>query len=234
MALATYASVVMEQIRADQTDGLDKIKNVGLTGYKETSLAEVKSALEWEKSGWSKYDYDPLLRAVLLARKPVYAGDPKGDIIRDVAKNGLASLSGADVKSLKLDEGLGEKLDEASRKEIADAHCQPSAGDMPSVGNLMLAQRYRDAFMAARVAEAVGQHGSAVLFAGNAHVRTDRGVPWYLARRGVGKKTVSIMLVEVEKDKTDVEAYIPRDPEGKPAADYIILTPSAERLDPCS
>jgi uncharacterized iron-regulated protein len=233
MALATYASIVMEQIRADQTDGLDKIKNVGLTGFKETSLSEVMSALEWEKSGWSKYNYDPLLRAVLLSRKPVYAGDPSRDLIKAVAMNGLASLSKADVNLLKLDEPLGDKLEEASRKELAEAHCQQSVADMPSIGNMLAAQRYRDAFMADRLAEAVGRHGSAVLFAGNVHVRTDRGVPWYLARRGVGKKTVSIMLIEVEKDNTDLEAYIPRDPEGRPATDYVILTPPSERSNPC-
>ena len=41
------------------------------------------------------------------------------------------------------------------------------------------------------------------------------------------------MLIEVEDGKTDPEAYVPRDPDGKPAADYIIFTPRAERDDPC-
>ena len=233
MALGTYASIVMEQIGADQSHGLDKIKNVSLTGFNDTSLAEVKSALEWEKSGWSKYNYDPLLRSVLLSRKPVYAGDAARHFIKDVAKNGLAALSEADIKKLKLDEVLGAKLDEASRKELLESHCQTSGGEMPGLANMMLAQRYRDAFMADRVAEAVSRHGSTVVFAGNTHVRTDRGVPWYLAKRTPGKKSISIMLVEVDKEKTDFEAYIPRDPDGTPAVDYIILTPPAVRPDPC-
>lgn len=232
MALGTFASIVMEQISADQSAGLDKIKDVALTGVTDATVPEVISALEWEKSGWSKYSYEPLLRAVLLTRRPVYAGDPKRDVIKDVAKNGLANLSEDAVKSLKLDVALGEKLDAASSKEIAEAHCQIGKADGGGA-NMALAQRYRDAVMAEAVAGAVAKHGSSILFAGNTHVRNDRGVPWYLAKRGFDKKVVSIMLVEVETGKADADAYIPRDPDGKPAVDYVIMTPPAERPNPC-
>jgi uncharacterized iron-regulated protein len=87
--------------------------------------------------------------------------------------------------------------------------------------------------MADMLLKASEKHGSAILIAGNGHVRNDRGVPWYIRQRAPDRKVVSVMLVEVEDGRNYAEAYVPRDPDGKPAADYIIFTPRAEREDPC-
>ena len=232
MALGTFASIVMEQIRADQFAGLDKIKEIVERGFESTSMDGVLTALEWDKSGWSNYQYEPLIRAILLSRRPVYAGDPSRDSIKSVAKEGSSALVEADVKRLKLNVPLGEKLEAAAAAELATAHCQ-GGSNRSGLANMAVAQRYRDAHMADAVAMAMEKHRSALLFAGNEHVRSDRGVPWYLRQSAPGKKITSVMLVEVEKDKVDVEAYVPKDPDGKPAADYIIFTPPAERSNPC-
>ena len=77
------------------------------------------------------------------------------------------------------------------------------------------------------------RHGSAILIAGNGHVRSDRGVPWHLRRRAPDARIVSVVLVEVEDGRMDPTGYLPRDPEGRPAADLAIFTPRAERGDPC-
>ena len=95
------------------------------------------------------------------------------------------------------------------------------------------AQRYRDAHLADAMLKASNQHGGAFLIAGGTHVRTDRGVPWYLRLRAPGKNVVSLMFVEVEDGNTDAGAYVPRDPDGKPAVDYLVFTPRADRPDPC-
>ena len=58
-------------------------------------------------------------------------------------------------------------------------------------------------------------------------------MPWYVRQRAPEKKVVSVMFVEVEDGTTDPEAYVPRDPDGKPAADFLVFTPRAERGDPC-
>ena len=71
------------------------------------------------------------------------------------------------------------------------------------------------------------------LIAGNGHVRSDRGVPWHIRRRQPEARVTSVLLLEVEEGKTDPAAYVPRDPEGRPAADTIIFTPRAKRDDPC-
>ena len=82
-------------------------------------------------------------------------------------------------------------------------------------GGMAYAQRYRDAHLADAVLKASNQHGGAFLIAGGTHVRTDRGVPWYLRLRAPGKKVVSLMFVEVEDGNTDAGSYVPRDPDGK-------------------
>jgi hypothetical protein len=43
----------------------------------------------------------------------------------------------------------------------------------------------------------------------------------------------TVLLVEVEDGQTEPADYVPRSPDGRPAADYAIFTPRAERADPC-
>ncbi len=224
-------ALVFEQIRADQKRGIDKFDALRMSDPPSATLAELKRLLDWDQSGWSENGYDPLFQAAIDAKLPIYPGDVTRDMIMKVAKDGEAALPADERARLKLDRLLGPKLDDASLAEIEEAHC----GAMPrqAFGGMAYAQRYRDASLADAVLKAADKHGSAILIAGNTHVRTDRGVPWYIHQRAPDKKVISVMLVEVEDGKNDPEAYVPRDPDGKPAADYIIFTPRAERPDPC-
>ena len=72
-----------------------------------------------------------------------------------------------------------------------------------------------------------------ILIAGTGHARTDRGVPWYHPRARAGKEGRIVMFIEVEDGNTDRQSYVPLDPDGGPAADFVIFTPRAERGDPC-
>ena len=230
-----FKSVVFEQLRDDQLTGLDRFAEQNAEERKGVTqpraLSEFKRLIDWENSGWAKYNYDPLFQAALDAKLPIYAGDVTREMIMKTAKEGEGALPAGERKRLGLDQPLGQKLDNASLAEIEEAHC----GAMPkeAFGGMAYAQRYRDASLADALLKAADKHGSAILIAGNGHVRTDRGVPWYVRQRAPGKKVVSVMLIEVEDGKTDPEAYVPRDPDGKPAAGYIVFTPRAERTDPC-
>jgi uncharacterized iron-regulated protein len=102
-----------------------------------------------------------------------------------------------------------------------------------ALGGMAVAQRYRDAHMADVLLSTAQRHGSAILIAGNGHVRTDRGVPWHLRQRAPGTPVAAVLLVEVEDGQTEPADYVPRDPESRPAADFVIFTPRAERGDPC-
>ena len=42
------------------------------------------------------------------------------------------------------------------------------------------------------------------------------------------------MLIEVDEGKTDPQAYVPLDPDGRPVTNYVVLTPRQQRPDPCA
>ena len=227
------SAVVFEQIRADQQPALDKFVDFNAHARRLGTAGDLLEFLDWDNSPWAKTaDYRPLFEAVVNARLPIYPGDPAREVIRKVAKEGLeAALEAEERSRLVLDKPLGAAKDAASLADIEASHC----GAIPKSAhpNMAAAQRYRDAYMADALLRAADAHGSAILIAGNGHVRTDRGVPWYIHQRAPERKVVSVMLVEVEEGQTDPESYVPRDPDGKPATDFIIFTPKADRTDPC-
>jgi len=224
-------AVVFEQIRDDQQAGLDKFADFDKNAARLATVSDLKRFLEWDKSGWPKDIYDPLFKAVVYAGLPIYPGDVPRNAIMKAAKEGEAALAIDDRERLGLNIPLGPNLDAASIKEIEEAHC----GAIPksAFGGMAYAQRYRDAHLADAALRASDKNGSAILITGTVHARTDRGVPWYVRQRAPGKKVVSVMFVEVEDGKSDVVAYVPRDPDGRPAADYLIFTSRSERPDPC-
>jgi len=228
---AEKTAVVFEQIRDDQQVALDKFADFDKKAARLATVSDLKRFLEWDKSGWPKDLYDPLFKAVIDARLPIYPGDVPRAAIMKAAKEGEAALASDERARLGLNVPLGPDLDAASIKEIEVAHC--GAVPKSAFQGMAYAQRYRDAHLADAALKAADNNGSAILITGTGHARTDRGVPWYIHRRAPAKKVVSVMFVEVEEGKTDAEAYVPRDPGGKPAADYLIFTPRDERPDPC-
>lgn len=222
------SAIVFEQLRTDQQPAIDVF--MALPKQSRTLDAFFK-AVDWEKSGWSKYDYRALFQAVLDTGLPIYAGDAPRDLIRKAAKEGTAAIPADEQKRLGLDVPLDPSLHDASLTEIEASHC----GMMPksAFGGMAFAQRVRDATLADVALKAFEKHGAVTVFAGNGHVRTDRGISWYVRARAANVQVQSTMLVEVEDGKTDADAYVPRGPDMKPAADTIIFTPRAERGDPC-
>lgn len=225
---AATGAVVLEQLRTDQQPAID---DVLARPESERTLEAFLLAVEWERSGWSKYDYRPLLEAVLAAGLPIYAGDAPRELIRKAAREGPAAISPAELSRLGLDVALDPELHAASLSEIEASHC----GAMPksAFGGMAFAQRLRDATLADVALSALAKHGAVIVIAGNGHVRSDRGVPWYIRQRAPAVAVSTTMLVEVEDGKTDAAAYLPLGPDGKPAADTLIFTPRADRDDPC-
>jgi uncharacterized iron-regulated protein len=221
-------AVVFEQIRADQQPALDRFKALAETGG--GTAEDLFRLLEWDKSGWpSAAIFKPLFETVVAAKIPIFAGNLPREQIRAVARGG--PIPPEDRARLKLDAQMPAALAEALDRELADGHC----GMMPpeAMGGLAAAQRYRDAYLADALLTAQKRHGFAILIAGNGHVRKDRGVPWHIRERAPGTDVTSVLILEVQEGKTDPEAYVPRDPDGKPAADLVIFTPRAKRGDPC-
>ena len=222
-------AVLFEQINTDRQEAVERFE--GLESGARTAEA-LFDLLKWQESGWPPADsYRPLIEAVVAARLPIYAGDLPRVRVRSVARGGLLQIESEERARLGLDRPLPAPLADALRRELEDSHC----GALPpqALGGMAVAQRYRDAHMADALLAAAQRHGSAILIAGNGHVRADRGVPWHLRQRAPGTPVTVILLVEVENGQTDPAEYVPRNPEARPAADFIIFTPRAERADPC-
>ncbi len=226
-------ALVFEHIRTDQQLALDQFADFNTNARHLGTAGDLFRFLDWERSGWPDQKlFEPLFSAAIQFKLPILPGDPPREKVRVVAKGGAEALTDDERQRLHLDQPLAPPLQDALLTELEASHC----GLLPKTafGNMAVAQRYRDAHLAEALTKAADAHGSAVLFAGNGHVRNDRGVPYYLKQMAPNRKVVTVMLLEVEDGTTDPEAYVPRDPEGKPAVDYIIFTPRIERKDPCA
>lgn len=224
--------VVFEHIRTDQQDALAKLDEFDRAARRVATANDLFRFLEWQNGGWpSETKFAGLFNAVFNPRLPIYAANPPRQQVRAVAKGEATALSAEERTRIKLDTPLETPLADALSTELKGSHC----GAMPesAVPAMSVAQRYRDAAFADVVLTAATDHGAAILVAGNGHVRTDRAVPWYLRQRAPEKNIIAVMMLEVEEGQTDPAAYAPRTPHGKPAVDFIIFTPRAERPDPC-
>jgi uncharacterized iron-regulated protein len=222
-------ALVFEHLRTNQAQAL-ATPHAG-TDAREAAQ-DLMKRVEWDKSGWPAASlFLPIIEAAFANKLPILPGHPLQAEVRDVSMRGLQALPAETVTRLRLEQPLPDPLQNALLDELEASHC----GLMPRTAftNMAFAQRYRDAHLAASLEAAAAQYGSAILLAGNGHVRSDRAVPWDLARLAPGRKTMTVMLIETEDGQTDAASYVPRDPSGKPAVDYVVLTPRAERPDPC-
>lgn len=221
-------SLVMEQLRAEQRAGLDAF----YSGSTRTS-AELFRLVQWEKSGWPPQTlFAPIVETALKLGLPIRAGEPPRDLVRTVARKGLDALPANERARLGLDADLEPPLTAALTAELAGSHC----GLLPAsaFAGMAAAQRFRDAHLAEILIGEVKAQGAAVLIAGNGHVRSDRGVPWHIARRQPRLRTVIVMLIEVAEGAEDATDLVPRDPSGRMAADLVLFTARASRPDPCA
>jgi len=219
-------AIVMEMINRDQAAALD-----AYLARPDADAAGLGPALDWAKSGWPDWSmYQPIAEAALPAKLRIVAGNPSPATIRSISRGGLGSLEEDERKSLALDRPLSPALAEALSDDIRESHC----GLLPeaSIGPMTQVQRYRDAALAEALLEA-GENDSAILIAGNGHVRSDRGVPWYLFRLAPDASMASVVLLEITDDAQTIDDLIMAGPGGTPVADYFWFTPRAEREDPC-
>jgi uncharacterized iron-regulated protein len=224
-------AVVFEQIDTDQQPALHQFATRVETGDASAAADELLRLLAWDKSGWpAAAIYKPLFEVVIAAKLPILAGSPPRERVRAVARGGMLQVAPSERARLGLDDAMPAPLAEALNRELVDSHC----GALPpqAIGSMAAAQRYRDAHLAEALLNAAQRQRSAILIAGNGHLRSDRGVPRQVRERAPGR-VLSVLLLEVSEGETEPAGYLPRDPEGRPAADLVIFTPRAERDDPC-
>jgi uncharacterized iron-regulated protein len=226
-----FAAVVFEHIRTDQQDALTQFVQLQGAARQSATTDKLFELLDWSKSGWPAQDKFQRLFQSVTSEAAIYAANPSRQQVRAVARGEDGALSAVERTRILLDAPWDKPLADALFDELKGSHC----GAMPesAVPAMIVAQRYRDAAFADVMLTAAKDHGAAILIAGNGHVRTDRAVPWYLRQRSPGKNIIAVMMLEVEDGQTDPAAYAPRAPDGKPAVDFIVFTPRAERPDPC-
>jgi uncharacterized iron-regulated protein len=221
-------TLIFEHFRADQAAALAPFNTGDLLSPTRGSAADLFKALDWDNSGWpDKVMFEPLFEAALRSGAKIAHGDPLRSVVRDVAKRGLAALPAEEVARLKLDQPFPPAMQDALLTELEASHC----GLMPKTAftNMAIAQRYRDAYLAAQVlaAHETGQRETGrrvILFAGNGHVR-DSGVPYALSLMKPDVKPAAIQFLEVEDGKNDPRDYL--------ETGIAFFTPRAARKDPC-
>ena len=181
-----------------------------------TSEDRLEQALDWEGRGWPDFSmYYPIFQA---ANDATFFG---AQVPRDAVR---AAIMGGDVVEAfgegAAEFGLTISLDEDEQSTREDeqfaAHCDALPREM--LPGMVLGQRLRDAAMAREITRALQETGGpVVVITGNGHARTDWGAP-----RLLDEKITQRSIAQFESAPQDQRPF-----------DYWIITPAAEREDPC-
>ena len=182
-------------------------------------------AAGFEEKGWGWPLHQPLFEAVTAMQMPLVGGNLPGESIKEVFKTRGQSLPEA-VRSLLAKAPFDEQQRKAMNEEIDQGHC----GAMPAsmFEGMAAVQRGRDAAMA----EVALAHLPSVVVAGNGHAWKHLGVPFVMNKAAPQLSSVSVLFMEWDDSRPNSEkqAFLA---ELAPQADYVWLTPSHPRKDPC-
>ena len=194
------------------------------------SSDSVGAAVKWDKSGWPPFStYRPIFEVAVEDHLPIVAANLQRKEVQEVVSKGPSVLPPALRRAVE--EPMAPAALADMRHEMADSHC----GKLPEplVEPMVLGQRARDAQLAESL-QAAGASRPVVLIAGTGHVRTDRGVPWYLPPEARARGLVSVAMVEVLSEGGCAPEDYAKDYTAKALPfDYVVFTPGAEREDPC-
>jgi uncharacterized iron-regulated protein len=226
IAAGRRPAIGFEMLTADQAPAIAEY-----LATRPAGASGLGAAVGWGRTGWPPWPwYQPIAEAALAAGLPIVATNLAPATVQAILREGLAALGPAQRAQLDLDGLPDPAIQAAMAAEIQEAHCGMVPADR--LDGLIAVQRARDAEMAARLAAAGGPDG-AVLIAGAGHVRTDRGVPTFLARQAPGARALSLAFLQVRRDATDPEAYAADFGNGSPPFDYVWFTPRRDDRDPC-
>lgn len=200
--------LAMEQFDREHQAALDAARARG-----ERQPERIADAGRFDRSGWQWPGYRPLVELAAQHGLRIIAANFSRQEARALMRSGGPAVGLAPATPA---------LHAALARDIVDGHCGVRPAEAMLSG-MIEAQRARDAQMA-KALESAGT-GGAVLIAGAAHARRDRGVPQYLSVEARAH-TLVIGFVEVAQD---------RDPTMRPEEyDLVWFTPRAARKDPCA
>lgn len=224
-------ALVVEMIKVDQMPRLEAYRKQ--TGSKAKFLG---TALQWKQNGWPDWSiYQPIGEQIFTHNLEVYPGHTTRMMIDHLIKSDMSILPAKAKKIFKLDIELDKELNNALSNDIRISHCNKLPEHV--IPPMTVVQRFRDAWMADVMIQASyddkDQRRQAILIAGTGHTRTDRGAPWYLNLREGKGNSISIQFAETIEKATSIKDVAQADPKGNIAADYIWVTPTIKRGDPC-
>ena len=180
-------------------------------------LLERLTRAGFDARGWRWPIHEPLLQGAFASGAPITGGNVPGELARQAVRQGAPALP-ADLRSLLEAAPLAAPAQAMLDAAIVEGHCG-SVGSL-ALDGLRLAQRVRDASMAAALIASAGR--PAILLAGDNHVRRDYGVPQILAAARPGARVISVGMLEHGATLRDAPYT------------HVWLTPAAQREDPCA
>lgn len=177
----------------------------------------------FDRKNWRWPLHAPVVDAAIAAGRSLRGSGLSREMLRSVVREGTGAAP-AELRALLERSPLDSAAQAAIDAELMEGHC----GKLPAsmMPGMRAAQEVRDAAMAAALL-AGGAGGPAWLIAGNGHVRMDMGVPRLLRQAAPGKQVLAVGLLE----RGTAEAA-PGAATGR-LYNVIIITPPAEREDPC-
>jgi uncharacterized iron-regulated protein len=187
----------------------------------ELSGQTLADAIGWAESGWPAFDiYQPVFDAVDAAK--VYGMAVPRDTVMAAFSDGADVAFGDGAARFALDTPLPDDEQAAREAMQATAHCDALPPEM--LPGMVAAQRLRDAVFSDTVLVALAETGGPVaVITGTGHARTDWGMPAALRRAAPEVRILSIGQLEDNGDAVDA-----------PPFDLWLVTPPAERPDPCA
>jgi uncharacterized iron-regulated protein len=179
--------------------------------------------LDWDDSGWPPWEiYRPVFAAAVSRQLAIEPANLSRADLAQLRASGVAGLPADRKRELGLDAPLPAAARESLADEIRAGHC--GMADDAMVTAMIDVQQARDASLA----DALLRGGvPSVLIAGAGHVRKDRGVPLYIARREPSRRVLSIAFLE------DSERSPEEEQELLSAFDFLWFTPRVDDVDPC-
>lgn len=200
-------ALLMEQFDRERQAELDAAMAAPGTDADSRVEAVINAGWPQGRTGWDWTFYRPFIALALQYRLPLVAANVSRTDTRRIVTGGLAAAG--------FDPAVPPDIAKAQADTIVASHC--GQVDERLARQLMQAQVARDQFMARQLVAHAAT--GAVLLAGNGHVRRDIGVPRWLPPAWQ-RRSMAIGLLEAGEA-----------PEA--AFDLALVTPAAQRGDPC-
>ncbi len=206
-----------------------QLKGLNLNDIKTATT--LFDAVNWEKSGWPhRALYHDLFQTVITAKLALYSANLEKPLLREIISQ--TKKPSKDIQQLLSIRPLSDNESQAMLEELKTSHCDM----LPEryVAGMITGQRVRDARMALSLLDHRRSNATpAVLIAGNAHARLDRGAPAFIHQRQPEAKTLSIAWHEVRTDSLTPQQYTKIWLTTPLPFDFVWFTPRLDRPDPC-